>query len=67
MYNDLKEKKSILVVEDNEASRSQLTALFSDIYDVVEAENGEKALEILEKDRYKHKIYLIILDLLMPG
>ena len=67
MYYSLKEKKSILVVEDQEASRCQLKALFSDIYDVVEAENGEQALEILEKDRYKHSIYLIILDLLMPG
>ena len=36
-------------------------------YYIIEAEDGEKALEILEKDRYKHKIYLIILDLLMPG
>ena len=67
MYNGLNVKKSILVVEDQDASRSQLKALFADIYDVVEAENGEQALEILEKDRYKHSIYLIILDLLMPG
>ena len=67
MYYSLKEKKSILVVEDQEASRCQLKALFADVYDVIEAENGEQALEILEKDRYKHSIYLIILDLLMPG
>ena len=67
MKNEIKNKKSILVVEDQEASRSQLKALFEDIYDVVEAESGEEALEILEKDRYRHTIYLIILDLLMPG
>ena len=67
MNYGLNEKKSILVVEDQEASRCQLKALFADVYDVVEAENGEQALEILEKDRYKHSIYLIILDLLMPG
>ena len=67
MNYGLNEKKSILVVEDQEASRCQLKALFADVYNVVEAENGEQALEILEKDRYKHKIYLIILDLLMPG
>ncbi|MBQ7906027.1 MAG: EAL domain-containing protein [Spirochaetaceae bacterium] len=67
MKNDNRVKKSILVVEDQEASRSQLKALFEDVYDVVEAESGEKALEILERDRYKHTIYLIILDLLMPG
>ena len=67
MKNKDKNRKSILIVEDQEASRSQLKALFEDIYDVVEAETGEKALEILEKDRYKHTIYLIVLDLLMPG
>lgn len=67
MEQDTKCKKSILVVEDQEASRTQLKWLFCDTYDVIEAESGEKALEILEKDRYKHTIYLIILDLLMPG
>ena len=54
MEQDTKRKKSILVVEDQEASRTQLKWLFCDTYDVIEAESGEKALEILEKDRYKH-------------
>ena len=35
MKNDNRVKKSILVVEDQEASRSQLKALFEDVYDVV--------------------------------
>ena len=47
MKSDVKDKKAILVVEDQEASRSQLKALFSDIYDVFEAESGEEALDIL--------------------
>ncbi len=67
MKNGMNERKSILVVEDQEASRSQLKALFCDVYDVIEAASGETALDILDKDRYKHQIYLIILDLLMPG
>ena len=58
------QKKRILVVEDNEINRSILCAILEDTYEVLEAENGQVALDIL-KQQYEH-ITLILLDVSMP-
>lgn len=42
-------QKQILVVEDNELNRSMLKEILSAEYAVLEAENGEQALELLRK------------------
>ena len=42
-------KQLILVVDDKEINRLMLKAMFSNVYDVVEAENGKQAFEQLEK------------------
>ncbi len=55
--------ETILVVEDDAMVRFPLTELIESAgYKVVEAENGEEALEILAKE----KIDLIVSDLVMP-
>jgi putative two-component system response regulator len=59
-----KDKKKILVVDDIEINRIVLSDLFSDKFDVLEAENGEMALKALETHR--HDISIILLDLVMP-
>lgn len=59
-----KQKKQILVVEDNLINRVMLCEILSEEYQVLEAENGEVALDILKE--YKDKIDLILLDLMMP-
>ena len=41
--------KTILVVEDNEINRLMLSELLSLEYTVLEAENGQQALDVLEK------------------
>ena len=41
-------KKRVLVVEDNELNRELLCQILSQEYDVIEAENGQVALEILK-------------------
>lgn len=56
-------QKVILVVEDNEINRALLVTLLSEEYRVLEAENGEAALQIL---RRKEEIALILLDINMP-
>ncbi len=56
--------KTILVVEDNEINRLMLSELLSPEYTVLEAENGQQALEVLEKR--KDEISLILLDITMP-
>ena len=50
--------KTILVVEDNEINRLMLSELLSPEYTVLEAENGQQALDVLEKR--KDEISLIL-------
>lgn len=57
-------KKQILIVEDNELNRAMLSEILSDSYNVLEAENGQEALDILEQK--KDDIDLILLDVMMP-
>lgn len=57
-------KKEILVVEDNEINREILVGLLEDDYRVLEACNGQVAMDIL-KER-KDRISLILLDIHMP-
>lgn len=57
-------KRQILVVEDNELNRAMLSEILSDEYCVLEAENGQEALDILEIN--KENITLILLDVMMP-
>ncbi|MDC7287123.1 EAL domain-containing protein [Blautia schinkii] len=57
-------EKKILVVEDNLINRAMLCAILSPKYKVLEAENGQEALQQLE--RYGEQISLILLDIVMP-
>lgn len=63
-YTSMTLKKQILVVEDNELNRGILREILSDEYCVLEAENGQKALDILQHS--KDSISLILLDIMMP-
>ena len=41
-------QKQILIVEDNELNRAMLSEILSGEYQVLEAENGQEALDILK-------------------
>ena len=56
--------KKILVVEDNALNREMLVEILSDSYSVLEAENGQEALELLEA--HGEDVALILLDVMMP-
>lgn len=56
--------KTILVVEDQEINRSLLCQILADEYEVLEAENGKEALEILQQ--VGENVSLILLDIVMP-
>lgn len=58
------QKKRVLVVEDNELNRELLSQILSREYQVLEAENGRAALDILKE--YKGNVSLIFLDVIMP-
>ncbi|RKJ46864.1 EAL domain-containing protein [bacterium 1XD8-76] len=67
LYHGAKElfmKNTVLVVEDNEMNRMMLVSFLEDTYQVLEAENGREALEILQNSR--NKISAVIVDLIMP-
>lgn len=57
-------KKQILIVEDNGINRSMLKDILAGQYQVLEAENGQVALDILKQ--YKDSVSLILLDVIMP-
>lgn len=57
-------KKRILIVDDSEMNREILTGMLEDEYDIVEAEDGEKAIAIMEEGRYGFSI--VLLDITMP-
>ena len=53
----------LAVVEDNADNRLLLQALLSDVYDIVEYENGADALDGLAKSRPD----VVLLDISLPG
>lgn len=57
-------KKTILVIEDDYIDRVVLSKILSVDYNVIEAENGLEALNIL--DDQHDSISLILLDIMMP-
>ena len=57
-------KKKLLVVDDIELNRSILDNLFSGEFEVLEAENGQIALDLLHK--YESDIAAVLLDIVMP-
>lgn len=62
--NYLSKRPKILVVEDNDINRQILCRILGDTYELVEAENGQVALDVLET--YGEEIILIMLDIIMP-
>ena len=57
-------QKRILVVEDNEINRMMLSTILTPQYKILEAGNGQEALQVLKQ--HKDVISLILLDIVMP-
>jgi len=58
----LREKKRVLLVEDNTDLRRVIAGYLNSYYEMVEAENGEEATKIIDK----MEINLIVSDIIMP-
>ncbi len=56
--------KYILVVDDDFSSRAIITETFQDEYHIIEASNGQQALNILS--HHTSQIALVLLDIYMP-
>ena len=59
----MQDRKTLLIVDDFEFNRLMLGDTFSE-YTVVEAENGERAIE--EYEQHKNEICAVLLDIMMP-
>lgn len=57
-------KNKILVVDDERLNIDILTGILEDAYDVMTAQNGQEAMDIMRE--YGEDITLILLDLVMP-
>ncbi len=57
-------KRTVLIVEDNKMNRDILSELLAGEYDVLQAENGLRGLD--ELDRHCDEVALIMLDVYMP-
>ena len=62
--DNLREKQTLLIVEDSPENITVLGALLRQDYTVRVATNGEKALKIIESDNPPD---LILLDIMLPG
>ena len=58
----MQERLFMLVVDDVDVNRASMKAMFEDEYEIIEAENGLEAMEILRQ----RKIDVVILDVHMP-
>ena len=63
-YADLSGKRTVLIVDDEIINRELLGVIISSEYDVIYAENGQVALDILREK--KRLISIVLLDLMMP-
>ena len=59
-----KNKRKILIVEDEYVNREIVKNILKDDYEIFEAEDGETALELLNSK--KNSLSLILLDLFLP-
>ena len=60
----IKRKRLVLVVEDQEINRDVLGAILEDDYEVLYAENGVEALEQMQA--HLEDLSIVLLDLMMP-
>ena len=57
-------RQQILIVDDSEINRMILTEILEEDFKIIEAENGEQALQLLQQ--YGTGISLVLLDIVMP-
>ena len=60
----LKKPQLVLIVDDQEINRDALGMILEDYYEILYAENGREAMELIEA--YRDKLSVVLLDLIMP-
>lgn len=60
-------KLKVLIVDDAEVNRITLRKILEESYEILEAENGQQALDILATQPEDAPVAAVVLDLIMPG
>ncbi len=60
----MKEKPLVLIVDDSEMNRLLLSGILEEKYRIIEARDGEEAIEKIEE--YRNELSLVLLDIVMP-
>lgn len=60
----MQQRQKILIADDSAMNRDLLATILEDEYDIVQAEDGVKAVDYLQK--HAEEIALVLLDLVMP-
>lgn len=61
-----KKKHTIMIVDDEKNNLKSLVSLLSDYYNIITAQDGQEALNCIQKMEHPEKISLIISDQRMP-
>ena len=56
--------KTILIVDDQEIIRDALGAMLEDQYEILYAENGREAMDMIQE--HMEELSIVLLDLIMP-
>lgn len=59
-----RQKDKILIVDDVELNRAILCELFAGDYEILEADNGKTAVELMEQ--HHDEIAIVLMDIVMP-
>lgn len=62
--NSIKDKKIMIIADDEESIRTALKLEFQEEYEVVETKDGNEVLSILSE--YENRVEIVLLDLYMP-
>lgn len=65
MYSNKKKRNKILIVDDSFMNRAILTDMLSGQYEILEAEDGVAAIEMLQT--HGTELSLVLLDIVMPN
>lgn len=57
-------RETILIVDDSAMNRMLLSDILADTYNIIEAEDGERAIAILQQ--HASEISIVVLDMVMP-
>ena len=60
----MRRPQTVLIVDDQEINRAALEVILGNDYDVITADNGVRALELMRS--HINEISIVMLDLMMP-